>query len=121
MAEMEGELLDHQSISPSPLKRKSNLVPDEEEEAERTMKQQKSDAPLEECCDAGQDDKKVGANQNGNVDKVKGKAILSAADKGKGKMVVEEEGCDDQGGREFGDSSDDEDGSSEVDGNQIAP
>ncbi|XP_020581497.1 phosphopantothenoylcysteine decarboxylase subunit VHS3-like [Phalaenopsis equestris] len=118
---MEGEaqILDQESLIQSPLKRKCDLIPDEEGEDERAMKQKKpDDAPVEERV-ASHDDNKEGANQNGNASKEKGKSILSAADKGKGKMVVdEEEGGDEKRGREFGVSSGDEDGSSEVHGDR---
>ncbi|KAL0905385.1 hypothetical protein M5K25_023801 [Dendrobium thyrsiflorum] len=92
---MEGKLqrLDHESLTQSPLRPKSDLVPAEEWDDE-TVNQEKPDAILEESGDDGQDGKE--------------KSIFSSAEKGKGKMAVDEgEGSDvDESG-----SSDDDHGS----------
>ncbi|KAK8969990.1 hypothetical protein KSP40_PGU003732 [Platanthera guangdongensis] len=118
MAEMDGEPRspDHELLNQPPLKRKSDIVDAAEGEVDRTVKHYKPDSPPLEVLGSDADQVErindESASQNGNVAEEKAKSVLSAADKGKGKMVLaDEEDSDDAVGRK--DSSDDEDGSSE--------
>ncbi|PKA56897.1 hypothetical protein AXF42_Ash002200 [Apostasia shenzhenica] len=111
MAGTQGESIDQQELETEPrLKRKpDNAV---ERKDETLKKQHKSDAPLEVgLLDEGA--------VNGNASKDKGKTVLSASDKGKGKMVMleDEDGVDEEDGGEF----DDSDGSSSEDDSDSLP
>ncbi|KAG0487470.1 hypothetical protein HPP92_009565 [Vanilla planifolia] len=89
------------------------------EEYRGSTNQYKPDASGEDSADAGLVlEKDEDANQDRSSSVEKGKSVLTAADKGKGKMVViEEEDSDEQSGREFENSSSDDDRSSDENGN----
>ncbi|XP_010908229.1 uncharacterized protein [Elaeis guineensis] len=121
MTDHRGELqpLDREPAdTPQPAKRKPDVDSvDEVEEDRRKKTKPQSEIPsscpkeppddvkAEEDGDGGEEDgEEVGVYRNGNAAVDRGKGVAAAVDKGKGKMVVEEDEDDDED-----DSSDDDD------------